>query len=521
MIDFNYRVTSYVSKARAEGMADEQIKSELLKSGWGASDIEKALGKMSDTAASSEQPNESFSPPSVRRSFVTISALVVVILVLTGGIGMLWSKQIDLTQKNSTAVNDFFVHLAEGQVGFVDAAGLVYPDEQKFLDTKQLYIQQKNDFVEADLDAMRLHLYQGGVAVKDFPIIAKGRDGSWWETPTGSYRALSKEPNHFSSIGKVWMPWSIQFHGNFFIHGWPYYDNGDLVPAGHSGGCIRLSTEDAKELYQYVNKGTSILVKESMLSSKFGSATVQGGPPHSVSASAFLVANISTGETLIEKTDGRIVSVASPSKLMTAVIASELIYLERAISVNSGMLASIGSVFDPKVGEQYLAFDLLYPLLMQSSSQSANIIAGFIGHDKFLEDMNQKAVSLGMTSTRFEDLSGITGSNTSSLSDILKLLQYIYFKRLFLLDVTKGASYTTYSGLHTTELINLNKFVSNPRLVGIQSGKTTAGEDVVSLWNLTSPSGDVPVAIILVGSENGNGDTSAIIKWIESSVELK
>jgi hypothetical protein len=85
------------------------------------------------------------------------------------------------------------------------------------------------DFIDVDLAAMTLTLYAEGKEKEKLPVLTKGREGSWWETPTGEYSALLKESNHFSSIGKVWMPWSIQFYGNFFIHGWPYHPDGSPV----------------------------------------------------------------------------------------------------------------------------------------------------------------------------------------------------------------------------------------------------------------------------------------------------
>ena len=84
-----------------------------------------------------------------------------------------------------------------------------------------------------------------------YPILSIRPSGKY-ATPTGTFKALTKEKNHFSSIGKVWMPWSVQFFENYYIHGWPYYPDGTDVAPGYSGGCIRLSTEDAEELYKFI-----------------------------------------------------------------------------------------------------------------------------------------------------------------------------------------------------------------------------------------------------------------------------
>ena len=125
----------------------------------------------------------------------------------------------------------------------------------------------------ADLDAMTLSLYDDDVIVKTYPILSKGKEGTFWETPTGRYEIGAKEPKHFSSIGGTWMPYSLQFYGNFFIHGWPTYPNGTLVAKGYSGGCIRLDTPDAREVYSFAVAGTRVSVINSASSRQFATSS--------------------------------------------------------------------------------------------------------------------------------------------------------------------------------------------------------------------------------------------------------
>ena len=118
------------------------------------------------------------------------------------------------------------------------------------------------DYILVVLASQRVGFFRGGrdgEMVKAWDILSF-RDFGKFATPTGSFEALTKEENHFSSIGKVWMPYSVQFHGDYFIHGWPYYPGGEPVPQGYSGGCVRLSVEDAKELYALIKVGMPILV---------------------------------------------------------------------------------------------------------------------------------------------------------------------------------------------------------------------------------------------------------------------
>ena len=240
----------------------------------------------------------------------------------------------------------------------------------------------------------------------------------------------------------------------------------------------------------------------------------------------FLVFDISTGKTLLEKNADTIVPVASLTKLMTAIVAHEVVYLARSITVTDAMLAGlpnpnsvpvsaegqlpqpVSSHFYPKVGTQYVGLDLLYPLLVQSSNASAKALAGFTGEGTFVRNMNAKAASLAMADSRFADTSGISAGNTATAHDIAKLLQYIYFKRPFLFDIGKGMTVENVGFIKVGDTIdiknlkNFNEFVDEPDLVGVKNGETTAArQTMATVWNIHTASGTVPVAIVVLGSE--------------------
>ena len=452
---------------------------------------------------------------------ITTLVFVSIAAILSGVLLAFWQNRLDLAQTNNKKVQEFYSQLANSQVSFTDAGKLVFPDEQKFLDAKSRYLAAREKFVEVDLKAMKLRLYENGSVVQELAVLTKGREGSWWETATGDYAVLGKEANHFSSIGKVWMPYSIQFYGNFFIHGWPYYDNGQPVQKIYSGGCIRLATDDAKIVYEFVSKDTPILVfdKEAVLSYGFLRARQSGLlPVPPTTAAGLLVVNLATGQTLLEKNIDEELPIASLTKLMTGVVASELIYLDRLVTVAKPPLAAALQVFKPQGGERYSAFDLLYPLLMQSSNDAAASLAGFIGEPLFVRDMNKKAESLGMLHTQFADPSGISADNRSTAKDLVRLLQYIYYKRSFLFDITKGKDYGTFGPRKLDELKNFNEFYEAEDLIGVKNGETRAAKQtMITVWNIRTLEGSVPVAIIVLGSDGRVVDTQALLGWLKNS----
>ena len=129
-------------------------------------------------------------------------------------------------------------------------------------ETRDAFIEEAITFVEVDLAMMQVRYFEEGVLTLSLPILAKGERGSWWETPSGLYELEAKKKKTYSEFGQMYMPWSLTFQGNFFIHGWPEYADGNPVPPDFVGGGVRLSTADAERLYALVAVAVPILVHE-------------------------------------------------------------------------------------------------------------------------------------------------------------------------------------------------------------------------------------------------------------------
>ena len=512
----------YVRESFMSGKTVEDIQQALLGADWQEIDIHETFQELGIIKSHQIQSRDQTKST---RLFVYLT-FVCVTVVLSGAIFYLWQDRLDLSNTNTQKVREFYTHIAQSQISFTDAGKMVFPDEQKFLTQKTEYIQNRVSFVEANLRTMELILYENGVANKTMKILTKGKPGSWWETPTGNYKVLGKSVSGYSSIGNVWMPYSVQFYGNYLIHGWPYYDDGTPVPKGYSGGCIRLSTEDAGTVFNFVKVGTPVLVLEDTEERNFGVLIPRATDVilPTVSAKTFLISDLSSGETILEKRAEEKLPIASLTKLMTAVVAHEVIYLGRSIKVTPSMLASVSQIFYPVLGERYIGLDLLYPLLMQSSNDSAKVLSEFVGEETFVRDMNAKAISLQMTDTQFADASGISAQNISTADDISKLLQYIYYKRPFLFDIGRGVVFENVGLIKIGDTINIpnlknvNEFIEDPDLIGVKNGETSvARQTMTTVWNIHAAQGDVPVAIIVLGSENRKHDTDVLLKWIRDN----
>lgn len=433
----------------------------------------------------------------------------------------------------STTLSSFL----DGSVSYQDR------DFQTFFDFKNQFIESKANFIEADLRAMTVRLWQNGELLKELPIASKGRDGSWWETPTGKYRILTKENNHFSSIGQVWMPWSMQFYGNFFIHGWPYHEDGAPVPASYSGGCVRLATEDARQVFDFAERDMPVLVLDNpdVLTepdSELVLKSSQGLSVPDISAKHALVIDLDSGLRLLDKQADEPAAIASLTKLMTGVVGSELIYLGRSAKIMPFMLSlkegnsifsskyvsSLAAAISLAVGSNYTVLDIFYPMLVQSSNEAANAVASFVGRDSFVEQMNQKAKSLGMTNTEFVDPSGIGSGNIATAGELADLAKYILEKRHFLFSIGLGKDYTVFGPNVFSGLDNYNEFIGDQRLLGVKNGQTqAAGQTLLTVWQMKYQpnNSEKRIAIIVLGAEDRQADTKKLLTWLEDNFQLK
>lgn len=112
--------------------------------------------------------------------------------------------------------------------------------------------------VVIDKSEQRLRAYDGDRLVFSTRV-STGKEGK--RTPNGNFSAQYKDRMHYSSLyDNAPMPFSVQFSGNYFLHGYSYVP---FSPASH--GCIRLPMKEpgrnpAKLFYEWVRPGTPIAV---------------------------------------------------------------------------------------------------------------------------------------------------------------------------------------------------------------------------------------------------------------------
>ena len=387
-------------------------------------------------------------------------------------------------------------------------------DPDYYEEVKGRFADDRASFIDADLSAMRLKVYTEGILALEVPILAKGKVGSWWETPAGIYEIRSKEKSHFSSFGQVYQPWSLDFQGNFFIHGWPQYEDGTPVSTSYSGGCIRLSTEDAKKVYDLAQVGMPVVVYNAPAATDTFNYQLKAPP---VLASSYLVADAKNGTVLTSKNASVAAPIASISKLVAALVATEYINLDKKLVVTKDTLVYT-SIPRLRAGTSVRAYDLLFLLLQESSNEAAEVFAAASGRAQFVAHMNEKARAINLTHTVFSDPSGARG-DYSTPQDLFTLLRYIYDNRRFIFDITSGG--VTNSAYGEPEFSNIHNFNivknSSAKLIGGKVGQThEAAETYAGIFEVTVGGQKREVALIVLGSRDAEGDVRKLLSFVHT-----
>jgi D-alanyl-D-alanine carboxypeptidase len=513
----NQDLKNYIQARLQEGWPLDHIQKALIESGWNTRDIDNTLEHISQTASKrkiSLKKIVSMAIPTPLAAILLFSLIIISIVIFIFFRNPIYKYDISLAATSPSQTIPF---------SYGEQPALSNPIF--FQKIKQGFIEQGVDFISVDLSAMTVEVYKDGKIQLEVPIKTKGRPGSWWETPAGLYKIDNKEPSHFSQMGHVYMPWSMDFQGNFFIHGWPYYENGTPVATTYSGGCIRLATDDAKKLYGLVDIGMPILIFEnSFTPDNF----VYANNPQGISGASYIAGDLNNNFIFLGKNSDQSLPIASLTKLMTALVATEYINLDTTTTVPKEAIVYTSK---PRLipGEKVTIYQLLFPLLMESSNEAAETIARDYGRDDFIKRMNDKATSIGMTDTKFVDPSGAGAGNTSTAQDLFTLAKYIYNNRSFILDITSGQIKDSAYGTDPfSNIENFNGFTDDPRFVGGKVGKTSAAKETqLSIFNVPIMTDDTtstasttrPIILITLGSDDSTTDISNMLNYVQNNFE--
>ncbi len=237
-----------------------------------------------------------------------------------------------------------------------------------------------------------------------------------------------------------------------------------------------------------------------------------------VSAKAAIIVDSDSQVTLFSKNPQLRFSMASTTKIMTALTALDYYDQDALLTVKSTGIegAGLGLVR----GDQFYFEDLLYAMLLPSANDAAQTIADNYpgGSDAFVAKMNEKAASLHLVNTHFADPTGLDDDGDyTTVVDMARLASHAIHNPIFV-EVT-STKYKTIANRNYTRqysLANLNKLLGINGVTGIKTGTTEGAGEV--LVTSTVKNGHTYILVVMHSTDRFT-DTRTLLSYIEENVE--
>lgn len=155
---------------------------------------------------------------------------------------------------------------------------------------------------------------------------------------------------------------------------------------------------------------------------------------YAFSASSAVVMLADTKELLFEKDSHRKMSMASTTKIMTALLACESGRLSEAVTATDEMIHIEGTSMGLRAGDTLSLYNVVKGMMLLSGNDAANAVAIFLSGSakSFAVQMNKKAREIGMNDTHFVTASGLDDDeHYSTAYDMALLASYAMKNPIF------------------------------------------------------------------------------------------
>ena len=224
---------------------------------------------------------------------------------------------------------------------------------------------------------------------------------------------------------------------------------------------------------------------------------------YETSATSAILMDMDSGRILYEKNIHNVRSVASISKIMTAILAIESGKLEETVTVGEEIGEAYGSGIYIRIGEEIKLKDLLYGLMLRSGNDAALAIAKYVGGsvEEFVKMMNQKAQQLNMRNSVFNNPSGLDEEkgNMSTAYDMALLTSYAMKNDIYK-EITGTKKYTLKTNMNNYVWTNKNKVLQTYKYA---TGGKTGFTEIARRTLVTTASKD-HLNLVVVTLNDGN-----------------
>jgi len=202
-------------------------------------------------------------------------------------------------------------------------------------------------------------------------------------------------------------------------------------------------------------------------------------------------------------------SVASISKIMTAILSIEKKDVNDVVTIGDEILKAYGSGIYVKQGEKIKLEDLLYGLMLRSGNDAAVAIANYAGGsvDNFVKEMNKKAKEIGMKNTTFNNPSGLDEKeqkgNFSSAYDMAILMSYAMKNKEFK-KIVGTKSHNVKTNMNYYKWTNKNKLLFSYKYT--TGGKTGFTKKAKRTLVTTASKNNLNLAVVTINDGSDFAD---------------
>ena len=228
-----------------------------------------------------------------------------------------------------------------------------------------------------------------------------------------------------------------------------------------------------------------------------------------------------TGTILYTQNAEEALPPASVTKVMTLLLVMEAIEkgtvrVDNIVSVSAHAASMGGSQVFLKEGEEMKVEDLLKSVVIASANDAAVALAEYISGsvDAFVSKMNEKAAELGMTATKFENVTGLDDTVESHLTsakdiaimscELVKHPLILQYSSIWMDTIRDGAFGLT----NTNRLVRFYKGCT-----GLKTGSTSKAGFCVSA---TAERDGLSLVCVIMGAESRdirNAAATTLLDW--------
>lgn len=253
-----------------------------------------------------------------------------------------------------------------------------------------------------------------------------------------------------------------------------------------------------------------------------------GAPPvidHCIGAYVY---NFENDEVLYQFGEDERVYPTSTVKLMTGIVAMELLgdRLDETVTVTAQMLSKVaGNNVGLTAGENVTVEQLFYAMLVNSANDAATVLAyaacGSV--EAFVEKMNEKANALGAYDTYYANPTGMhNDAMVTTVADTAIIAEYAYRLPLFMEIVStpkyvmEATNMSDYRNIYNRNCL-LSKYYnvnySYSRATGMNAGATTQGGYAICATAEDAATG-LSYLVIVMGAEEVDGEIYSYVNAI-------